>query len=88
MSDLVNIGVTIGKGVIVSELKKRGNKQINLDKNSTGKDDAGGRALLALADAVDTVEFTDNPKALRNIGKAMIAAGNKLMESADEIEEG
>lgn len=88
MDGMLGLGITVGKGILVSELKKRGKKQVDKDKNSTGKDDAGGKALLALADAVSTIDITDNPKSLRTIGKAMVAAGLKLQESADEIEDG
>lgn len=83
---LVGIGSTVGKSLLVSELKKQGKKLRDKDANTTGKDDAAGRSLEALADAVDAIEFTDNPKSLNNIGKALEAAGKKLQTEAQNAQ--
>lgn len=82
MSDFKDIGITIGKNLLIAELRKQGQKLINQDENKTGKDDAAGRSLLAIASALEAIEFTDNPKSLANIGKALSAAGKTLQIEA------
>ncbi|MBS3914351.1 MAG: hypothetical protein KG003_07625 [Bacteroidetes bacterium] len=78
----INLGTTIGKQVLVSELRKKGRKLVEKDTNKTGSDDFGGQTLLAVADAVEAIEFTENPKSLMNIGRAFEAAGKRIQEEA------
>ena len=83
---LITLGLNVGRGIVVEELKKRGNKLIKQDANSTGKDDAAGRALLAIAEAVAALELTDNINSLSNIGKALEAAGRQIQVEIDNIQ--
>lgn len=71
-----------------AELRRQGKKLRDKDSNTTGNDDAGGRALEAIAEAIDTVELDEmtNPASLRNIGRALVAAGEKLQAEADRAE--
>ena len=84
MDGLKNVAIGFGKSLLTNELRKQGRKLTDKDANTTGKDDAGGRSLLALADAVDVIEFTDNPVSLINIGKALEAAGKQIQAEASK----
>lgn len=80
MSNIGNLGATIGKSILVSKLRSEGTKKCNQDSNDSGKDDLGGKSLLAMADAIESIEFTDNPIAIRNIGIVLEAVGKRLQE--------
>lgn len=74
-NEITDLLGTMGKSILSGELRKQANKFIaKADK----KDVAEGRALNALADAVDSIDFTSNPTSLNNIGKALVAAGTEL----------
>ena len=85
MDGIAGVAISIGKGVLLKELRKHGRKLTDKDANTTGKDDAGGRSLLAMADALDVIEFTDNPTSLMNIGKALEAAGKQIQAEASKV---
>lgn len=85
MDGLKTLGITIGKNILVTELRKHGRKLTDQDANTTGKDDVQGRTELALADAVEAIEFTNNPKSLMNIGKALEAAGKNIQAEAAKV---
>ncbi len=76
------------KGILTNILRAKGKQMQRKDANRSGADDAGGRSMEAIADAVDTIDLSGatNPKSLRNIGAALIAAGEKLTEEAETIE--
>ncbi len=78
------------KMVAVAEINRQGDNLIKKDTNNMGGDDAGGRSLKAIAKAVDTVDVSGitNPKSLRNIGRALEAAGLELQKEADKIDAG
>lgn len=74
------------KSVIVMELRNEAKKQINKDVNSTGKDDATGKCLNAVASAVDAVDLsTANKQTFNNIANAFEAAAAELRAQAAEL---
>lgn len=80
--------IIISSGIAV--LKNEGKKLRKRDADSVGADDAGGRSLEAIAAGLETVDFSNitSAKSLRNIGIAMVAAGEKLQEEAAKVEKG
>ena len=75
------------KALAVSEIKNQGKKLRDKDANNTGGDDAGGRALEAIAEGIDAMDLSGitNPKSLRNIGKALEAAGKQIQAEAEKM---
>lgn len=72
-------------------LRKKAKDLKKKDANATGSDDAGGRALEAIAEGIDSIDLSGatNPKSLKNIGETFIAVGEKLVEeSAKAAKEG
>ena len=82
-SEILKIAATTALRTEGKRLKKK-------DSNSSGSDDAGGRALEAIADGLDAMDFSniDSAKSLRNIGAGLVAVGEKLQEEAERVEAG
>lgn len=76
---------TLGKAILISEIKDQATKLRKKDANDTGNDDAGARALDALAAGVELIDLTGvtNPKSLKNIGMVLVAVGQKLIDESD-----
>ncbi len=78
------------KMTAVSLLNAKGKALRNKDANDVGADDAGGRALQVLATAVESVDFEhiSDAKSLKNIGKTLVAIGERLQEESAKAESG
>lgn len=77
---------SILKGVIVIELHNEATKQKNKDANDTGKDDATGRALDAMASAVDAIDLsTVSSATFNNMADAFEAAAKQLRVQAAQV---
>ncbi len=77
------------KSVAVEIIRTKAKSLKKRDTDNVGADDAGGRALDALASGLNTIDLSGatNPKSLRNIGLTLVAVGEKLQEEADTAEE-
>ena len=83
----MSLYIDLMKGTLVSYIKGEGGKLRRKDADNVGNDDAGGRALEAIAEGIDTIDFShiQDAKSLKNIGIALEAVGKKLQDEAGKM---